>query len=157
MVFCYINHLSSVCWRYQKLEYIEQHTKQSRNLNLGIKTAVASKNNFTMQYSFQFITRPLFTFNIKLPKTPTAVLHHVPWVPKYVVLFLSQSFGSLYPSIYLLSTSLLMQDSSINPILYIWRDPRLRATLKSIVNTWKHLQANSNKQSSRNHLWNCTH
>ena len=128
---------------------------------MRIKTAVASKNNITMQYDFQCITRPphdlCFTFNIKLPKTRTAAFHHVPWVLKYVVLLLSQSFNSLYPSIHLLSTSLLMQDSSINPILYIWRDPRLRATPKSIVNTWKHLQANTNKQSSRNHLWNCTH
>ena len=98
-----------------------------------------------------------FNFNIKLPKTRTAAFHYVPWVPKYVVLFLSQSFGSLYPSIYLLSTTLLMLNSIINPILYIWRDPRLRAALKSIVNTWEHLQANTNKQGSRNQLWNCTH
>ena len=128
---------------------------------MRIKTAVASKNNFTMQYDFQCITRPphdlCFTFNIKLPKTRTAAFHHVPWVPKYVVLFLSQSFGSLYPSIYLLGTTLLIQNLSINPIIYIWRDPRLRTALKSIVNTWEHLQANTNKQRSRNQLSNCTH
>ena len=55
-------------------------------------------------------------------------------IPKYASLILSQSFGSLYPSIYLLSTTLMMLNSSINPILYIWRDSGLRATLKSYVN-----------------------
>ena len=64
-------------------------------------------------------------------------------IPKYVSLILSQSFGSLYPSIYLLSTTLLMLNSSINPILYIWRDSCLRATLKSYG---KHLRTWTSKE-----------
>ena len=58
-------------------------------------------------------------------------------IPKYVVTFFSQSFGSLYPSLFVSSTTLLMFNSSINPVLYIWRDPGLRAALKSTVNIWE--------------------
>ena len=68
-------------------------------------------------------------------------------IPKYVVTFFSQSFGSLYPSLFVSSTTLLMFNSSINPVLYIWRDPGLRAALKSTVNIWEDGQPNSNNRA----------
>ena len=127
---------------------------ESRQL-LRVKITLPCNTIFNVLHDLH--TTFVLLLTLKLPKTRTAAFHHVPWVPKYVVLFLSQSFGSLYPSIYLLGTTLLMQNLSINPIIYIWRDPRLRTALKSIVNTWEHLQANTNKQRSRNQLSNCTH
>ena len=50
-------------------------------------------------------------------------------IPKYVITYFCQSFGSLYPSLFVSSTTLLMLNSSTNPVLYIWRDPGLRAAL----------------------------
>ena len=38
-------------------------------------------------------------------------------IPKYVITFFCQSFGSLYPSLFVSSTTLLMLNSSTNPVL----------------------------------------
>ena len=50
-------------------------------------------------------------------------------IPKYVVTYFCQSFGSLYPSLFVSFTTLLTLNSSTNPVLYIWWDPGLRAAL----------------------------
>ena len=55
-------------------------------------------------------------------------------IPKLAVRRLSKSLGSHYNSFSLWSTTLFLLNSSINPILYIWRDSRLRAALRSVIN-----------------------
>ena len=56
-------------------------------------------------------------------------------IPKLAVILLSKSsLGSHYNSCYLWSTTLFLLNSSINPILYTWRDPRLRAAVRSVIN-----------------------
>ena len=62
-------------------------------------------------------------------------------IPKLLVILLSKSsLGSHYcnNSFSLWSTTLFLLNSSINPILYILQDPRLRAALRSVI----HGQAN---------------
>ena len=54
-------------------------------------------------------------------------------IPKLAVRRLS-SLGSHYNSFSLWSTTLFLLNSSINPILYIWQDSRLRAALRSVIN-----------------------
>ena len=57
------------------------------------------------------------------------------WIPKLAVILLSKSsLGSHYNSFSLWSTTLFLLNSSINPILYTWRDPRLRAAVRSVIN-----------------------
>ena len=67
-------------------------------------------------------------------------------IPKFVVIFVSQSIGSLYPSFYLWSTTLVLLNSSINPVLHIWRRRALRSALRSMVNIWQHGQVKAKKQ-----------
>ena len=56
-------------------------------------------------------------------------------IPKLAVILLSKSsLGSHYNSFSLWSTTLFLLNSSINPILYTWRDPRLRAAVRSVIN-----------------------
>ena len=56
-------------------------------------------------------------------------------VPKLAVILLSKSsLGSHYNSFSLWSTTLFLLNSSINPILYTWQDPRLTAALRSVIN-----------------------
>ena len=57
-------------------------------------------------------------------------------IPKLAVKRLSKSsLGSHYNSFSLWSTTLFLLNSSINPILYIWQDSRLRDALRSVINT----------------------
>ena len=69
-------------------------------------------------------------------------------IPKFVVTVVSQSFGSLYPSFYLWSTTSVLLNSSINPVLYIWRRRAIRFALRSLVNIWQHGQVNTKKQKN---------